>query len=114
MVELSKGERHIISSLCKTRKDDVVLWSCIEGNIGKIWVNSKASISCALVIAADFCFLLGGFEKMVEYEALIDILTEHCKGKVFISEIYVCCNNGDGRSRKNSICNSKRRKNIRK
>ena len=85
MIELLRNERRIIRPLCKNRKDDVVLWSCIEGNIGRVWVNSKESLSYAVVVAADFCFLLGLFEQ-ADYEAIENILTEHCRRKVIISE----------------------------
>ncbi len=85
MLELSNNERHIIGSLCKTRKDDVVLRSCIEGNIGRIWVRSKGAPNCSAVVAADFCFLLGSFEE-IDYEALAELLREYGRGKVIISE----------------------------
>ena len=84
MFELLKNERYIISPLCEARKDDVVLWSCIEGNIGRVWVSSKESLSCAVVVAADFCFLLGRFEKV--YEPLAKVLSEFYRDKVIISE----------------------------
>lgn len=85
MFELSKNERYIISPLCEARKADVVLWSCIEGNIGRVWVSNKEFLSCAVVVAADFCFLLGRFEK-VDYEPLAKVLSEFCRDKVIISE----------------------------
>lgn len=85
MIEVLKGERHIIGPLCKSRRDDVVLWSCVEGNIGRVWVDGKDALTCAIIVVADFCFLFGNFVKK-DYEELLSVLADYCKGKVIISE----------------------------
>jgi hypothetical protein len=38
---------------------DVTLLSCIEGNMGKAWVDNKTEPTMAVVLVADFCYLFG-------------------------------------------------------
>lgn len=77
MLELSKDKYNQIIPLCMAIKnDDVVLWSIVEGNIGKIYVNTINNPTCAIVAGADFCFLLGdpdGFADRIFFEQLNNI-----------------------------------------
>jgi hypothetical protein len=58
MFEIMKDELNILRSFTQ-RTDDVVFNSCIEGNIGKVWVNNNKNPQTAVIIAADFIFLIG-------------------------------------------------------
>lgn len=83
MVELLKEEMACLRSLCK-EQIDVALLSCIEGKMGRAWVDRKSSPSIAVVVAADFCFLLGCITK--ERALVADNFLEKCKGKLVVIE----------------------------
>ena len=86
MIELLKEEIYNIRPLCMRREEDVVLWSCVEGNIGRVWVNDKNNATGAIVVAADFCFLLGSVEKNNDV-MLTKVLSENCRGKVIVTDV---------------------------
>lgn len=88
MIELSKEEMYCLCPLCE-RKLDVELWSCVEGNMGRAWVDKKDNPSIAMVVVADFCFLLGYTEDMSNKVAIKELL-EQFKRKIIIS----CSNYG--------------------
>jgi hypothetical protein len=82
MIELSKEEMYILYPLCEGQLN-VVLWSCVEGNMGSAWVDRKDEPSIAVVIVADFCFLLGCTEDMSDEVAIRELLDQF-KRKIII------------------------------
>jgi len=83
LIELLKEEMHCIAPLCQCRKEDVVLWSCVEGNMGRIWVNKRNNPTFAMALVADFCFLLGS-ENDIEEDIIVKKLSENSMGKVIV------------------------------
>lgn len=83
MIELSKENLYCLSQLCEGHLD-VELWSCIEGNMGRAWVDRKDRPSIAIVIVADFCYILGCTEDK-SYEVSIKELLEQFKRKIIVS-----------------------------
>lgn len=73
MVELLKDERNFLYPLCEGKKD-IELWSCIEGNMGRAWTDRKDNPSAAVVLVADFLFLLGYTEDVKEAADIIKLL----------------------------------------
>lgn len=82
MVELLSEEMYYLRPLCEGKKS-VDLWSCIEGKMGKAWVDSKVEPKIAIVIVADFCNLLGCIKDR-EDEIKIKQLLENCKRKIIV------------------------------
>jgi GNAT superfamily N-acetyltransferase len=82
MFELSKNEMHYLRQLCDG-KTDVELMSCVEGNMGRAWVDTLDIPSTGIVIAADFCFLLGQTQHIKDEDAIKEIL-ETYKGKIIM------------------------------
>jgi len=39
LIGLLKEEMYCIAPLCQWKKEDVVLWSCVEGNMGRISIS---------------------------------------------------------------------------
>ena len=83
MIELSKEEMYCLCLLCEGQLD-VELWSCVEGNMGRAWVDRKAEPSIAMVVVADFCFLLGCTEDMSDKVAIKELL-EQFKRKIIVA-----------------------------
>jgi GNAT superfamily N-acetyltransferase len=82
MLELSKNEMYRLSQLC-CGKTEVELLSCLEGNMGRAWVDTVTSPAVGIVIAADFCFLLGQAQNIKDEESIKAIL-ERYKGKIIM------------------------------
>lgn len=55
MLELLNEERYCLSSFCK-EKIDVTPWSCIEGKMGRAWVDKKENPKIAMVVVADLYY----------------------------------------------------------
>lgn len=88
MLELSRNEMYCLRQLCNG-KSDVELLACIEGNMGRAWVDRMDMPTVAVVIVADFCFLLGQVHHM---EDEVKELLERYKGKIImIDEISWVC-----------------------
>lgn len=84
MLELLKEERKCLEKFLQD-KIEVPLWSCIEGKMGRAWVDKKENPEIAIVVVADFCYLLGRpTSNKVEYK--IEELLEKCKEKVIITD----------------------------
>lgn len=84
MLELLKEEMKLLGAF-RQDKIDVPLWSCIEGKMGKAWVDQKENPAIAIIVVGDFCYLLGRItSNNVEYK--IDELLEKCKGKIIITD----------------------------
>ena len=58
MIELFSKERGILSEL-SIPKEEVCIWSCIEGVMGRAWANDRIHPSYGLIAVADFLFILG-------------------------------------------------------
>lgn len=58
MIELSKANRSALKQL-PIPKEEVCIWACVEGTMGRAWVNQLENPQYGLVAVADFCFLLG-------------------------------------------------------
>lgn len=58
MFELFSEERLILTRL-HIPLEEVNIWSCIEGYMGRAWVNDKSEPSYGIVAVADFLYLLG-------------------------------------------------------
>lgn len=83
MVELSNSEMNCLIPLIK-EKQDVELWAVAEGKmLGKAWVDNKENPLTALVLIADFCFLLGVNENEGN-ETYIKKLLEKFKRKILV------------------------------
>lgn len=83
MVELLNSEMNCLIPLIR-EKQDVELWAVVEGKmLGKAWVDNKKNPLTALVLIADFCFLLGLNENEGN-EVCIKKLLEKFKGKIFV------------------------------
>lgn len=82
MIELLKEEMYCLNQLCEEQLN-VELRSCIEGNMGRAWVDRKDKPSIAIVVVADFCFLLGCTEDK-SYEAAMKELLEQYKRKIIV------------------------------
>lgn len=61
MIELTKDEMHCLRQFYNENLDVVIL-SCIEGNMGEAWVDDKTEPTRAIVIVADFCYLFGAVD----------------------------------------------------
>lgn len=85
MLELSNNQMHCLDRLCYG-KTDVELLACIEGNMGRAWVDSVDNTSIGVVIVADFCFLLGQVQHMKDEEIAVRSLLETYKGKIIMTE----------------------------
>lgn len=82
MPELLNHEMYCLRSLYQG-KIDVPLLACIEGKMGRAWVDNKVNPTIAIVVVADFCYLLGSITSN-EHEILIKELLDKCRGKVIV------------------------------
>lgn len=84
MVELLSTEMHYLQPLCQGKKN-IDLWSCIEGKMGKAWIDSFENPKFAIVVVADFCHLLGSIKDKND-EGEIRGLLENCRRKIIIAD----------------------------
>lgn len=84
MLELSKNEMQYLKPLCYG-KTNVELLACMEGNMGRAWVDRLDIPTIGIVIVADFCFLLGHAQNM-KHEEDIKSLLETYKRKIIMVE----------------------------
>lgn len=80
MIELTKNERMNILNLCAGEEEEVTLYACIKGYMGRAWVDSKESPTCALALIGDFCYVLGTFAEEQE-EEIFSIVSELVKNR---------------------------------
>ena len=60
MIKINDSERSNLSKLCSIRKDDNLLQWFLEGNpYCAAWVDDVMNPEVGIIIAADFCYLLG-------------------------------------------------------
>lgn len=82
MIKINDSNRINLSNLCSCRKDDSILLWFLEGNpYCAAWVDDIINPKEAIIIAADFCYLLGDAKHPEEIELL---LQEHAHYKVII------------------------------
>lgn len=80
MLELLNEEIYCLSCLCEG-KVSVPLWSCLESKMGRAWADNKENPTVAVIIVADFCYLLGSI-KALKDELEIKELLEKCRWKI--------------------------------
>lgn len=67
MIELFSEDRRLLTAL-SFPKEEVCIWSCIEGVMGRAWIDEMTQPSYGLVAVADFLFLLGCVPNQVSNE----------------------------------------------
>lgn len=77
MYEVPKEQMKCIMSLFKGW-EETLIWSCLEGYMGKAWTNNLGKPQVALIIIGDFAFLAGNSD-LVQTETLVKVIQE--KGK---------------------------------
>jgi GNAT superfamily N-acetyltransferase len=82
MKKINDLDRNNLKGLCSCRKDDSMLLWFLDGNpYCDAWVNNELEPDEAVIIAADFCYLLGE----VKYpDEIVPILIENAQYKVII------------------------------
>ena len=82
MIKITDSERINLSKLCTCRKEDNLLQWFLEGNsYCAAWVDDVLQPEEAIIIAADFCYLMGVVEHHHEIE---QILEENARHKIII------------------------------
>lgn len=82
MIEINAIERYILNDLCSTREDDtMLLWFLDGGKDCSAWVDQKEQPEEAMILIADFCYLLG---KVMHPAELRNLLLEHGRYKIII------------------------------
>lgn len=84
MIELFSDERKLLTKF-SIPKEEVCIWSCIEGIMGRAWINDRNEPLYGLVVVADFLFLLGEVpnELSIELKNIIETLG---KNQIIVSE----------------------------
>jgi RimJ/RimL family protein N-acetyltransferase len=83
MVELTKKERMNAIDLCKGYEEEVTLYACIRGYMGRIWADNREQPQCAMIVIADFCYIVGSYQQE-QTPDMLQLLGEHVKNKVII------------------------------
>lgn len=81
MFELKKDEMHKIIPLCEGNEQSDV-WACIQGYMGKAFVDEIDNPKCAKLLVADFCYLFGCASDNETAKEMVIQLQEDCKGKI--------------------------------
>ncbi|GKU25205.1 GNAT family N-acetyltransferase [Clostridium folliculivorans] len=82
MIKIDDSNRHYLKKLCSCRKDDIMLLWFLEGNpYCDAWVDDVVHPEEAVIIAADFCYLLGEVKHLDEIE---QTLKENALYKIII------------------------------
>ncbi len=84
MIELFSGERDLLTKF-SIPKEEVCIWSCIEGIMGRAWVNDIDEPLYGIVAVADFLFLLGQVPDLFSVE-LLNIIETLGKNQIIVSE----------------------------
>ncbi|WP_426350266.1 GNAT family N-acetyltransferase [Alloiococcus sp. CFN-8] len=81
MIKLSKDNLQILNQL-ELPKNEATLPGYLQGFIsGASWVNDIINPTTAILVIADFCYLIGNIDKKYKAE-IVDILKDNCKGKL--------------------------------
>ena len=82
MIKINDDNRMNLSNLCSCRKEDcMILWFLEGNNYCAAWVDDISNPKEAIIIAADFCYLLGDVKQP---DAIEQILVENARYKVII------------------------------
>jgi len=84
MIELYSGERDLLTKF-SIPKEEVCIWSCIEGIMGRAWINEINEPLYGAVVVADFLFLLGQVPDELSDE-LKNIMETLGKNQIIVSE----------------------------
>jgi RimJ/RimL family protein N-acetyltransferase len=84
MIELFSGERDLLTKF-SIPKEEVCIWSCIEGIMGRAWINDINEPMYGVVVVADFLFLLGQVPDELSDE-LKNIMETLGKNQIIVSE----------------------------
>lgn len=121
MIKMKDSNRHNLKKLCSYRKDDKILLWFLEGTpFGAAWVDDELQPEEAVIIAADFCYLLGEVKHPDEIEKLlvenahykiitpvglqwVTYLYEHLSEKVYCFKRYAIKHEPDVFDQKNLI-----------
>ncbi len=85
MEEIFGEERLSLINFCEGREDEVILFAAVEGKMGRVWVDNRERVRCALVITGDFCYLLGDYCPDTQKD-IVQIISELCHGKIIHGE----------------------------
>ena len=61
MIFISEKEMPGIAPLFAGVKESMV-WSCLQGEMGRAWADNAQNPGCARIITGDFCFFAGNSE----------------------------------------------------
>lgn len=75
MIELFGSECKVIEPLCIGREEEVTLYACLEGHMGRVWVDDRKAPSCSVILSGDFYFILGKYNKKEE-NSIVGILSD--------------------------------------
>jgi GNAT superfamily N-acetyltransferase len=82
MIKIDDSDRHYLKELCSYKKDDTMLLWFLEGNpYCAAWVDDVVHPEEAVIIAADFCYLLG---KVKHPDEMMQTLEENARYKIII------------------------------
>lgn len=82
MIKINDSDRFNLRKLCACRKDDYTLLWFLEGNpFCAAWVDDVTNPEEAIIIAADFCYLVG---EVKHFDEIKKILEENARYKVII------------------------------
>jgi hypothetical protein len=81
VIELKKSEMYKIIPLCEGNEQDEV-WSCIQGYMGRAFVDDIDNPRCAKLLVADFCFLFGYPSNDQVARDIVIHMEEDCKHKI--------------------------------
>jgi GNAT superfamily N-acetyltransferase len=84
MIELFEDERIKVLPLCEEYKEEVTLFACVDGHMGRMWCDKKEEPTCAVALVGDFFFILGSNNR-VEENDIINILEQN-HGKIILIE----------------------------
>ncbi|WP_455716918.1 GNAT family N-acetyltransferase [Anaerosporobacter sp.] len=78
MIKLNEVDYIKLSELCSYRKNDIMLSWFLEGNPScAAWVDNIEQPEEAIIIAADFCYLLGEIKHPDETKQILETYAQH-------------------------------------
>jgi GNAT superfamily N-acetyltransferase len=85
MIEIFGEDRKITLPFCIGQEEDVTLFACVDGHMGRIWTDTTDKPTCAIALIGDFYFFLGNYIEVKEKE-ILEIIEKFCKGKIIMVE----------------------------
>lgn len=78
MIKIKEENYHKLSKLCSSKKDDTMLLWFLEGNSNcAAWVDDMEQPEVAIIIIADFCYLLGEVKHRDEIKQILETEAKH-------------------------------------